>query len=341
MIVDIHSHFFPKTWPDLAERFGTANWPWIKHLDGERAMVMLGEREFRPIYSACWDAGRRLEELDRDGIDVQIVCATPVLFAYGRPAEHAAECARIFNDAAMELCAGSHGRLRALAQVPLQDIDASCAEVSRAMRSGHLGVQIGNHVGAKSLDDAGILTFLQHCAEEGAAVLVHPWDMTVDERMRKYMLPWLVAMPAETQLSILSLVLSGGFDHLPRSLRICFAHGGGSYAYLLGRVENAWRNRDIVREDCPNPPSTYTKRFFVDSAVFDPGALRLLVEVMGADRVMLGTDYPFPLGECPMGGMARQAGFLTEGQKRQILGENAVEFFKLKAGPLLRSERPA
>lgn len=341
MIVDIHSHFFPKTWPDLAERFGTPDWPWIKHLDGERAMVMLGQREFRPIYSACWDAHRRLEELDRDGIDVQIVCATPVLFAYGRPAEHAAECARIFNDAALELCANSHGRLQALAQVPLQDIDASCTEVSRAMRNGHLGVQIGNHVGTKSLDDAGILTFLQHCAAEGAAVLVHPWDMAVDDRMRKYMLPWLVAMPAETQLSILSLVLSGGFDHLPQSLRICFAHGGGSYAYLLGRVENAWRNRDIVRKDCPHPPSSYTKRFFVDSAVFDPGALRLLVDVMGTDRIMLGTDYPFPLGECPMGGLVRQADFLTKAQQRQILGGNAVEFFRLSVGRPLRSERVA
>ena len=165
------------------------------------------------------------------------------------------------------------------------------------MQAGQLGVQIGNHVDLRNLDDEALITFLQHCAAEQAAVLVHPWDLMAPERMPKYMLQWLVAMPAETQLSILSLILSGAFERLPDTLRICFAHGGGSFAFLLGRVDNAWRNRDIVREDCPHPPSHYTDRFFTDSAVFDENALDLLVNVMGEDRVMLGSDYPFPLGE--------------------------------------------
>jgi aminocarboxymuconate-semialdehyde decarboxylase len=161
---------------------------------------MLGDREFRKIYSACWDAELRLEEMDRDGIDIQVICATPVLFSYGRPAEQALEVARHFNDAALEFSACGKGRLKALSQVPLQDIDKACAELSRCMKAGHLGVQIGNHVGEKNLDDPGIFTFLQHCASEGAAVLVHPWDMMGRDRMPNYMLPWTVAMPAETQL---------------------------------------------------------------------------------------------------------------------------------------------
>ncbi|HLY55815.1 MAG TPA: amidohydrolase family protein [Stellaceae bacterium] len=332
MIIDIHSHFFPKTWPDLAERFGTPDWPWIRHVDRDRAMVMLGAREFRPIYSACWDPGRRIEELDQDGIDLQVICATPVLFAYSRPADQAAYCAQLLNDAALELCARSGGRLRALAQVPLQDIDLACRELSRAMRSGHLGVQIGNHVGEKGLEDPGILAFLHHCADEGAAVLVHPWDMMGDARMKKYMLPWLVAMPAETQLSILALILSGAFETLPHHLRICFAHGGGSFPYLLGRAENAWHNRNIVREDCPRPPSAYVDRFSVDSAVFDPAALELLIGVMGTDRVMLGTDYPFPLGERPMGGLVRSASFLEPSDRALILGDNAARFLGIAPG---------
>jgi aminocarboxymuconate-semialdehyde decarboxylase len=329
VIIDIHSHFFPKQWPDLAARFGTPDWPWMKHLGEGRAVVMIGENEFRPVYSACWDTQKRLEELDRDGVDLQVICATPLLFSYHRPADQAQYCAQIFNDAALEMCAQASGRLKSFAQVPLQDIDLSCLELTRAMRNGHLGVQIGNHVGTKSLDDEGILTFLQHCAGEGAAVLVHPWDLMGDMRMRKYMLPWLVAMPAETQLSILSLILSGGFEKLPRNLRICFAHGGGSFAYLLGRAENAWRNRDIVREDSPKPPSAYTDRFFVDSAVFDATALRLLVDVMGDSQVMFGTDYPFPLGEVPMGGLVRNAELLTAQERSKILGENAVTFLGL------------
>lgn len=332
VIIDIHSHFFPETWPDLAERYGTADWPWIKHLGNGQAMIMVGDREFRPIYSACWDVSKRIEEMDRDGVDLQLISATPVLFAYDRPVQHALDCARIFNDAALDMCAASGGRLKALAQVPLQDVDAACGEVTRARRDGHLGVQIGNHVGDRNLDDEGLLTFLRHCAAEDAAVLVHPWDMMGGSRMRKYMLPWLVAMPAETQLSILSLILSGAFERLPKSLRICFAHGGGSFPYLLGRADNAWRHRDIVREDCPHPPSTYTDRFCVDSAVFDDGALRLLVDVMGAERVMLGTDYPFPLGEQRLGKLVGESERLSAAEKRRVLGDNAIAFLDLGAG---------
>jgi aminocarboxymuconate-semialdehyde decarboxylase len=142
-------------------------------------------------------------------------------------------------------------------------------------------------------------------------------------------LPWLVAMPAETQLGILSLILSGAFERLPRSLKICFAHGGGSFAFLLGRVENAWRHRDIVRQDCPQPPSAYVDRFWVDSAVFDERALRLLVEVMGIDRVMLGSDYPFPLGEQRIGRLVRDAAVLSDAAKARLLGANAAAFFGL------------
>jgi len=138
-------------------------------------------------------------------------------------------------------------------------------------------------------------------------------------------------MPAETQLSILRLILSGAFERLPKSLKICFAHGGGSFPYLLGRVDNAWRHRDIIRKDCPNLPSSYVDRIHVDSAVFDDGALRLLVDVMGPDRVMFGTDYPFPLGEQQMGALVRGSERLSDNEKGKILGENAIAFFGLDA----------
>ncbi len=322
--VDIHSHFFPKSWPNLAERFGTPDWPWLKHTAPGKAMVMVGDRAFRPIYDACWDPDVRLREMDAQGVDLQVICATPVLFAYMRPAAQALDCARLFNDAALDLCERGRGRLKALAQVPLQDVDLACREASRAMAEGHLGVQIGNHVGDSDLDDERLIAFLQHCAGIDAFVLVHPWDMMGGGRMKKYMLPWLVAMPAETQLSILSLILSGAFERLPRSLKLCFAHGGGSFAFLLGRAENAWHHRDIVREDCPHPPSHYVDRFMVDSAVFDSRALGLLVEVMGADRVLLGSDYPFPLGEKQIGKLVREHPALGHDAKRKILGGNAA-----------------
>jgi aminocarboxymuconate-semialdehyde decarboxylase len=339
-IVDIHSHFFPEAWPDLGARFGTADWPSIRHEGNGKATIMLGAREFRPIYAACWDAAVRLEEMDRDGIDHQILCATPVLFAYARPAEQGLAAAQLFNDKALELVARGKGRLSALAQVPLQDTDLACRELERALSIGHRGVQIGNHVGAKDLDDEGIVTFLAHCAALGAPVLVHPWDMLAPERLGKYMMGWTVGMPAETQLSIVALILSGAFERLPRSLKLCFAHGGGSFAFLLGRLENAWQNRDIARGKAPHPPSHYLDRFSVDSAVFDARALRLLVEVMGEDRVMLGTDYPFPLGEPRMGTLVREAPGLSEAARAKILGGNAAQFFDLDAALAVAAQPP-
>jgi aminocarboxymuconate-semialdehyde decarboxylase len=328
-VIDLHSHFFPETWPDFAARFGTPDWPSLKHLGGGKAMVMVGDREFRPITAACWDVDVRLADMDRMGLDHQVISATPVLFAYGRAPAEAAEVAKIMNDAALEMVGRGQGRLHAICQVPLQDIDAACAELSRAMAAGHRGVQIGNHVGRRNLDDDGIVTFLHHCADEGAAVLVHPWDMMAADRMDRYMMAWTVGMPAETQLAMVSMILGGAFDRLPESLRLCFAHGGGSFAFLLGRLENAWHNRDIARGRSERPPSAYLDRFSVDSAVFDDGALKLLVDVMGAERVLLGSDYPFPLGEQQIGALVRGAGFLDDAAKTAILGANAARFLAL------------
>lgn len=328
-VIDIHAHFFPRTWPDFADRFGSRDWPRIEHIDSKSAMVMVGEKSFRRITNTCWDPAARIEEMDRDRVDMQVISATPVLFSYAKPASQALECAKYFNDAALEMCSHAPKRLKALCQVPLQDTDSACRELSRSMANGHLGVQIGNHVGKEELSSERILTFLEHCAAEGAVVLVHPWDLLGTDRMGRYMLPWLVAMPAETQLSILSLILSGAFERLPRSLKICFAHGGGSFAYLLGRIDNAWTYSETVRADCPKLPSSYVDRFYVDSAVFSPDALSLLVKVMGEGRVMLGSDYPFPLGEARVGNLIRTHEGFAPNVREKLLSQNAMAFLGL------------
>ncbi len=196
------------------------------------------------------------------------------------------------------------------------------------MRDGHLGVQIGNHVGEKNLDDPGIVKFLQHCAAQGAAVFVHPWDMMARERMPNYMLPWTVGMPTETYLSLASMILSGAFDRLPPNLRICFAHGGGSFAFLLGRLENAWKNHQGARGVSQFAPSHYLDRLSVDSAVFEQRTLQFLVSIMGGDRVLLGSDYPYPLGELRAGTLIRESQFSQE-VKKKLLGDNAVRFLNL------------
>ena len=327
-VIDIHSHFFPKSWPNLADKFGGNDWPWLRHQENGKAMLMQGDKEFRPIYSACWDAKVRLEEMDRDGVQQQIISATPILFAYERPIEQALYCAQIFNDAALDICAEGDGRLFAMAQVPLQNLEASCQEVTRAKKNGHVGVQIGNHVGEKNMDEQDTLHFLQHCADENIPVFVHPWDMMAASRTKDYMMGWTVGMPAETQLSIVSMILGGGFDQVSSNLKICFAHGGGSFAFLLGRLENAWHFRDIARGKSQYPPSHYLDRFYLDTAVFDHDSLDLLVKKMGEDRLMFGTDYPFPLGEQQMGQLIKTAD-MPDTTKKKLLAGNAKSFFSL------------
>ncbi|WP_203671166.1 amidohydrolase family protein [Catellatospora methionotrophica] len=326
-VVDVHTHVVPKGWPELSGECGGDGWPWLR-VDSERAaMIMVGETEFRPIGAQCWDAPTRLSDMADDGVDVQVVSPTPVFFSYERPAGQAMKVARIFNDLALEVCAAGGDRLVPFCQVPLQDPDLACAELDRSLANGHVGVEIGNHVGDRDLDDAGIVQFLQHCAQVGAPVFVHPWDMPTGPRLDRWMARWLTGMPAETHLSVLSMILGGVFDQVPETLRLCFAHGGGSFPFWLGRADNAWHRRgDVVRGQSALPPSHYTHRFSVDTVVFDPAALRLLVDTMGEDRVLLGSDYPYPLGERPVGAVVRKSDFLTDAQRAKLLGGNALAF---------------
>jgi aminocarboxymuconate-semialdehyde decarboxylase len=180
----------------------------------------------------------------------------------------------------------------------MQDPELAIRELERCVGElGLAGVQIGTHVGPWNLDAREIFPVFARAAALRAAVFVHPWDMLAPERMKKYWLPWLVGMPAETALAICSVIFGGVLERLP-DLRIAFAHGGGSFPFTLGRIQHGFEARpDLCAADNPVPPEAYVKRIYVDSLVHDRRALRLLLDVFGADRVALGSDYPFPLGE--------------------------------------------
>lgn len=324
-VIDVHTHVVPPGWPEL----GSPGDPWLRMDSATAATIMLGDREFRRITDACWNADTRLADMEADGIDVQVVLPTPVFFGYDRTPEDGVRVAGIFNDLTLEVCAQAPDRLLPFCQVPLQDPDAACAELDRCVDRGHRGVEIGNHVGDADLDSEAVITFLLHCADRGVPVFVHPWDMTSAPRTDGWMLEWLVGMPAESQLSLLRLALSGAFDRLPESLRIGFAHGGGSFAYWLGRADNAWhQRRDLVGADSEHPPSHYAPRVYVDSVVFTQSALRVLIEAHGIDRIVLGSDYPYPLGERPAGTVLRS--YVTdEAERDALLSSNARSFLSL------------
>jgi aminocarboxymuconate-semialdehyde decarboxylase len=166
-----------------------------------------------------------------------------------------------------------------------------------------LGVQIGSHVNAWNLSDPALFPVFARAAELGAAVFVHPWDMMGQERMQKYWLPWLVGMPAECSLAICSVIFGGVLERLP-SLRIAFAHGGGAFPGTLGRIEHAFTARpDLMAADNPHPPAKYLHRIYVDSLVHSRRALQLVLATFGHERVAIGSDYPFPLGEARPGAL--------------------------------------
>ncbi|MGW3950201.1 amidohydrolase family protein [Streptomyces sp. NPDC004752] len=327
-MIDVHSHYVPRGWPDLTADAGTEA-PWLKIESELDAVIMMGTREFRRVQANCWDAEARLADMDADGVQTQVVSPTPAFFNYGRTAKQASRISRVFNDLALGIVADAPDRLLPFCQVPLQDPDLACRELERCVANGHRGVEIGNHIGDHDLDHAGVVTFLQHCAALGVPVFVHPWDMPSSPRLDRWMAQWLTGMPAETHLSILSLILGGAFDRIDESLKICFAHGGGSFAFWLGRVENAWHGRNDVIGTSEFPPSHYIGRFHVDSVVFDERALRLLVDTVGAHRVLVGSDYPYPLGERPVGDVVRKSAFLDDTARHLISHANAARFLGL------------
>jgi aminocarboxymuconate-semialdehyde decarboxylase len=162
---------------------------------------------------------------------------------------------------------------------------------------GLVGVEIGSHVNDWNLDAPELFPFFEACARLNLAVFVHPWDMMAKEKMKKYWLPWLVGMPAESSLALCSLIFGGVLERLPH-LRVAIAHGGGSFPYTLGRIQHGFEVRpDLVAVDNPISPREYLGKFWVDSLVHDPAMLQVLVDLFGANRVAVGSDYPFPLGE--------------------------------------------
>lgn len=327
LVVDLHTHILPESWPDLAGRFGPGPWVRLEHHGPCRARMMVGDRVFREIEDNCWSPDRRLAECDRDGVGVQVLSTVPVMFSYWAPPAAGLELARLLNDHLAEVVARHPRRFLGLGTVPLQAPELACRELERCVRGlGLAGVQIGTHVGEKNLDDPDLFPVFQTAEQLGAAVFVHPWDMLAPERMGRYWLPWLVGMPAEAALAICSVIFGGVLERLPR-LRIGFAHGGGAFPGTFGRIARGFEVRpDLVAAGNPHPPARYLRRIYVDSLTHDPDMLRQVLRLHGPERVALGSDYPFPLGEERPGQMIAGMGDLDAATRSRLLHGTALEF---------------
>jgi aminocarboxymuconate-semialdehyde decarboxylase len=295
--IDTHAHILPETWPDLATKYGDDRFPVMVCTEGRHRIYKDG-KFFREIWANAYDAAHRIADYAKLGVQAQVISTVPVLFSYAAKPNQALELHRFLNEHTAQICREHPRHYAGIGTVPLQSPTLAIQEMERCVEQlGLQGVQIGSHVEDWNLDAPELFAFFEAAADLGAAILVHPWDMMGKESMPRYWLPWLVGMPAEQSRAACCLIFGGVLERLPK-LRVAFAHGGGAFPYTIGRIEHGFRMRpDLVATDNARNPREYFGRLFFDSCVHDPRALRYLIDVAGCDRVMLGTDYPFPLGE--------------------------------------------
>ena len=328
--IDIHTHILPKDIPNWKDKFGYGGFIKLEHHKSCCARMLKDDGHFfREIEDNCWSAEKRIEECDSFGVNVQALSTVPVMFSYWAKAQDGAEISKFLNDDIAEIVGKFPKRFVGLGTVPMQDTKLAIKELEQCKQSGLVGVQIGTNINQLNLGEPQLFDFFAACEESGMAVFVHPWEMMGEKDMKKYWLPWLVGMPAETSRAICSLIFSGVLEQLP-NLRICFAHGGGSFPYTLGRIEHGFEARpDLVAVDNPRNPREYLGKFWLDSLVHDKLALDYLVKLVGADKIALGTDYPFPLGELQPGKLIETSN-LDEETKAKLLHGAALEWLNLK-----------
>ncbi len=327
--IDVHTHILPKDIPRWKDKFGYGGFIALEHHRPGCARILKDDGAFfREIADNSWSAERRIEQCDSFGVDVQVISTVPVMFSYWAKASDAHDVSRFLNDGIAEIVSAFPRRFIGLGTVPMQDAKLAIRELKRCKSIGLVGVQIGSNVNQLNLGEPYFHEFFVACEKLEMAVFVHPWEMMGEREMGKYWLPWLVGMPAETSRAVCSLIFSGTLEKLP-DLRICFAHGGGSFPYTLGRIEHGFQVRpDLCAVDNERNPREYLGKFWLDSLVHDQLMLKYLVKLIGADKIALGSDYPFPLGEAEPGKLIESSDF-DEKTKAEMFHGAALKWLKL------------
>ena len=326
LVVDAHGHYAaPEAERLLASRpergaemraFGAATGAASATRNAEVVLPAAGMR--------MADLSARLRDLDLMGVDHQIVAPSPNLSAYWADEALAGDLVATVNAAGAALVAGSGGRLSALALVSPQHPQRAADQLREAMAAGFKGAEISASVGTLELSDRDFDPLWSAAEDTGAVIFIHPLGSSLGTRLAPFYLSNTVGQPAETSIALSHLIFSGVLDRFPR-LKLLGAHGGGYLPAYIGRSDHAWRVR-LEARGCAEPPSAYLSRLWVDTVVFDPAQTRALIDRMGADRVLWGTDYPFDMGDYDPAALAEG---LPETACDAVMGGNAARLFNL------------
>ncbi|MEQ8337074.1 MAG: amidohydrolase family protein [Cyclobacteriaceae bacterium] len=299
--IDMHTHIIPDKLPNFTEKFGYGDFISLLHHKEDSALMMKGGKFFREISANCWDPELRIREYEKYHTNIQVISTIPVMFSYWADAKDCMDLSMFLNDHMAGIVDKYPDHYIGLGTVPMQDVDLAIQELERLDKLGFPGVQIGSNINNQNLSKPRFFEFFEACEKLDMAILVHPWDMMGKEHMEKYWLPWLVGMPAETTRAITSMIFGGVFERYPK-LRVCFAHGGGSFLATLGRIAHGFNCRpDLVAVHNNVDPREYLGRFWVDSVTHDPEMLDYILKKIGSEKVCVGSDYPFPLGDLEIG----------------------------------------
>lgn len=324
----MHTHIIPKLMPNWTKKFGYGKFIHLEHQDNGTANMMQGGQFFRNIEENCWDENIRISDYETFSTKVQVVCTIPVMFSYwAKPADCAA-LSIFLNDHIAELVQRYPRNYIGLGTIPMQDAEEAIKELERIKSIGLVGVQIGSNINDENLSEEKFFPIFEACSRLNLAVMIHPWQMMGFDTMKKYWLPWLVGMPAETSRAACSMIFGGVLERLPK-LRVCFSHAGGSFLPTIGRIEHGFNCRpDLVAIDNPINPREYLGKFWVDSITHDIDALKYILNMQGSKRVCLGSDYPFPLGDLEIGKFIEESD-LSPQEIEDIFSNSTLEWLKL------------
>ncbi len=329
-VIDLHCHYLnPAVAAKTAHLNGAQYDPSVIFADELTRKTNVTQMKTRA--PKLTGVAERLVDMDRMGVDIQAVCPAPFQFFYFTEPELGAQLAREVNEGIAQLVADTPDRFVGLGSVPLQDSRLAVRELNYCVQKlGLRGVEICTNVNGKNLTDPSLKLdkFFARCEELGVVIFMHPLGYTQADRLTHHYFNNVIGNPLDSTVAVSHLIFDGVMARYPK-LKVIVAHGGGYIAHYWARMDHAWRARADCRTVIKEPPSSYLEKFYFDTITFDPEMLKRLIDRFGADHVVLGTDYPYDMGEEDPLGLIAQIKRLPRAARELVVGGNAARLLNL------------